>query len=154
NPRQQRRLDQLEPAIAARLGVLREAVALRKNRGLEAAVQEIRIGHGQKTMDDIRRVIDEMENEERALLDQRAQQEKARARHTEWTYILVSSASFALLVLGGSFLTRNIAGPLREISAAAQGLASGDLAVSMPVDSRRDEVGVLAQSFTRITESL
>ena len=51
-------------------------------------------------------------------------------------------------------LSRSIASPLALISRAAGKLAAGDLsAVELPID-RRDEVGDLARSFTRLTESL
>jgi methyl-accepting chemotaxis protein len=51
-------------------------------------------------------------------------------------------------------LSRSIASPLTRISRAAGQLAGGDLSpVDLPVD-RRDEVGDLARSFTRLTESL
>ncbi len=51
-------------------------------------------------------------------------------------------------------LSRSIASPLSLISRAASKLAAGDLnPVELPVD-RRDEVGDLARSFTRLTESL
>lgn len=84
-----------------------------------------------------------------------AQQEAARTiRQSMW--ILVLSALVSLLLSLGIvlFLSRIIANPLNEISKSAEQMARGDLSVSIVANGRRDEVGVLAQTFSRMTQSL
>ncbi len=154
NHNQQRRLDALEPLIKDKFEELKETIDLRKSKGLEAALKVVLTDQGKKKMDEIRNVIGEMENEEEGLLKQRSEEEKARAKSTEFTIIFGTLFALALLAFAGFFITRNISTPLQEISSAAQKIASGDLTVTVSSDSRRDEVGVLAQTFVRMTQSL
>ncbi|TAN45770.1 MAG: methyl-accepting chemotaxis protein [Nitrospirae bacterium] len=51
-------------------------------------------------------------------------------------------------------LNKVIANPLREIALIAERIAAGDLTVKFHSGQRRDEVGVLSQSFSRMVDSL
>jgi len=51
-------------------------------------------------------------------------------------------------------LSRAIANPLKEISAIAERVASRDLTVAGSINNRRDEVGVLAETFRRMVSNL
>ncbi|HWQ12558.1 MAG TPA: ATP-binding protein [Roseiflexaceae bacterium] len=65
-----------------------------------------------------------------------------------------SAAIAALLALVlGVLLARTLTGPLRELTAATQALARGQLDQRVPVRSR-DEVGALAASFNRMSADL
>lgn len=154
NPIQQHRLDALEPLVASKFAEMQEVIDLRRDKGFEPASKELLTDKGKNEMDAIRKLIAEMEDEENNLLANRSVEEKARAHRTELTIILGILFVLALTGLVGFSLTRNIAGPLGEISAASRALALGDLAFNVPVNSRRDEVGVLAQSFMQMTESV
>jgi len=66
------------------------------------------------------------------------------------TGVIVISISIAMVLL----LNRVIAVPLRMVSGIAERVASGDLTVTLPAENRSDEVGVLAQTFRRMVESL
>ena len=66
------------------------------------------------------------------------------------TGAIVISISIAMVLL----LNRVIAVPLRMVSGIAERVASGDLTVTLPAENRSDEVGVLAQTFRRMVESL
>ena len=154
NAVQQHRLDALEPLVANKFAELQAIIALRRSKGFAPASEAVLTNKGKDEMDGIRRLLAEMEREENDLLAKRSAEEKDLARHTELTIVLGSVLCLALVVVVGIFLTGNIAKPIREISASARALASGDLAVSIPLNVRRDEVGVLAQSFTLMTDSL
>ena len=67
NPNQQRRLDALELIVASKIAELNETIDLRKSKGFDAALQVIRSDKGKKAMDDVRRLVAEMGNEEKAL---------------------------------------------------------------------------------------
>lgn len=154
NPVQQRRLDALEPLVASRFAELQKIIDVRKENGFEAAAKMVLTDKGKDTMDRIRQLGGEMQEEENGLLKQRSQEEKGRAQATKLTIILGSLLALICILIAGFAITRNIAGPLREISRAAQRIAAGDLLVDFPTDSRRDEVGVLTQTFSRMTRSL
>ena len=89
NPRQQPRLDQLDPLLDQRIAWGEQTIAARRKEGLSAAEQMIATGKGIELTDNIRRVIRAMEDEEYTLLDQRQKKEKS-----------ISSATFLLLPLG------------------------------------------------------
>lgn len=69
---------------------------------------------------------------------------------------LVGLAALAfVLALGLTLLlARVLAAPLQLLSDAAQRLAAGDLAVDLPVSSRRDEAGVLGRTFAQMITRL
>jgi methyl-accepting chemotaxis protein len=70
--------------------------------------------------------------------------------------VFLSVGFLALLVsIGmGASLNRIIANPLKDISGAAEKIASGDLSVVLSSKHRKDEVGALAQAFSGMIESL
>ena len=154
NPNQQRRLDLLKPLIKERLTRLKTGIELRKGKGFEAAREWLATGTGKKEMDEIRKVIREMESEENALLKTRSDEAQASARNTTLTIILGTLAAFIVLALAGFVITRNIANPLKEISATAERIAAGDLSVTISMNNREDEIGILAQTFARMTDNL
>jgi methyl-accepting chemotaxis protein len=154
NPVQQQRLTAIEPLVASKFAELQETIDLRRTKGFGPAEQEVLTDKGKNAMDSIRKVVGEMQEEETGLLAKRSAEEKDRAHRTEMTIILGSLGAFALLSLVGVFLTRNIAVPLGQLSAAAQKIASGDLSAGVISNGRRDEVGVLAATFTEMTAAL
>ncbi len=154
NPNQQQRLIALEPLVAGKFAELQETIDLRREKGFAPAAQVVLTDKGKNAMDSIRKLVSDMETEETSLLAKRSEDEKDRARRTNLTIILGSLGSFVLLGLAGVFLTRNIAVPLREVSAAARKIAAGDLSVTLAATSRRDEIGALTESFTEMAASL
>ena len=154
NPIQQQRIQDLEPLVASKFIELQEVIDLRKTKGFAAASQEVLTDKGKNLMDAIRKLVGTMASEETGLLDKRSAEEKDRAHRTVLTIILGCLISFVLLGGVGVWLTQNIAGPLREVSAAAQRIALGDLSVGVISNGRRDEVGDLAKTFAEMTDSL
>jgi methyl-accepting chemotaxis protein len=154
NPAQQTRLNALEPLVAARVATLQQVIEVRKAKGFAPAQQEILTDQGKNEMGAVRKAVQAMEDEETSLLAKRSGEEKDRAHRTVLTITLGCLISFVLLGVVGVWLTRNIVGPLREVSAAAQKIALGDLSVRLISNGRRDEVGDLAKTFAEMTDSL
>ena len=80
NPAQQKRIDSLEAPVAAKLAELKQTIDLRAKGSVDEAVKIVRGGEGKRFMDDIRRILGEMDDEERGLLKQRAVEGDAAAR--------------------------------------------------------------------------
>src|SRR4028119_1873341 len=80
NPQQQKRLASLRPLVDQKFAELDQTISLRKDEGLEAAQQVVLTDQGKYLMDQIRRVIQEMEKEERDKLEQSLQQAQANAQ--------------------------------------------------------------------------
>jgi methyl-accepting chemotaxis protein len=154
NPNQQRRLDAIQPAIANRLDVLRQTIDLRRGKGFEAASAVVATDRGKQAMDEIRRLVAAMDDEETNLLRQRDQRVSADAART--ISILVYGIPVAVVLVGivGFLITRNISNPMRQITALAARIASGDLSGKPQNVHRSDEVGVLARTFAEMTGSL
>jgi methyl-accepting chemotaxis protein len=154
NASQQRRLDTLDPMVNQRLKSLADLLDLQKSKGPEAAKQSISTGNGKKEMDDIRNMIAEMKDEENRLLKIRNDDAKSSVQNANIAIFAGTAFALVALLLIGIAITRNISGPLRELTVTAEQIAAGDLAVNVHTNHRRDEVGVLAQTFRRMTESL
>ena len=114
NPNQQHRLDAIEPLIAGKSDELKETIDLRKSAGFDAALQVIRTDKGKKLMDDIRKIVLEMGNEEKMLLEQRDNDVKASSETTISVIVYGIPLAFALLTLVGLWITRTISRQLRE----------------------------------------
>ena len=152
NPRQQQQLDRLAVLVNSKQSVMQETINLRNGAGGFAAARALILtDRGMHLMDDIRAVVVEMENDEYQLLVKRDRTAEVSARNTQAVIAIGVPFAFLLLGLLAVLLTRNIAVPLQRMSAAAEQLASGNLAVALPTGQRGDEVGVLAASFSRMT---
>jgi PAS domain S-box-containing protein len=104
NPRQQPRLDQLDPLIVQRIDWGEQTIAARRKEGLSAAEQMIATGKGIELTDSIRRLIKALEDEEYSLLDQRQKKERAISDKTFLFLPLGVFLSVTLLSLGLFFL--------------------------------------------------
>jgi methyl-accepting chemotaxis protein len=156
NANQQRRLDRLELLVAEKFVVLRETMEARRDnaKGFEAALKITQTGRGKKTMDDIRRMVDEIKGEESRLLAERTKEAQASSRNAMQTIVLGTVLAFVLMTLVGFAITRNIAGPLQNLTSVAQQITTGDLNVKVSTDMRSDEVGVLARTFDSMAQAL
>jgi len=154
NPSQQRRLMKLEPLILAKLTDLRRVLDVRRSDGLDAAKAIILSDQGKMAMDDIRKLLKEMDDEEAALLSARQASAARAAGATQWTLALLVFSGALLTVLIAMFMARSIATPLRAVTSVAGRIASGDLSVGVEAQNRRDEVGLLQQATNQMLQSL
>ncbi|MBI2400048.1 MAG: methyl-accepting chemotaxis protein [Deltaproteobacteria bacterium] len=82
---------------------------------------------------------------------------KESSREASWYIVLflaLGTGAVVLSLLVAVFLNRLIARPLSEISDAAAKVASGDLSVNIRALGRRDEVGVLSETFAGMVARL
>jgi signal transduction histidine kinase/DNA-binding response OmpR family regulator/HAMP domain-containing protein/putative methionine-R-sulfoxide reductase with GAF domain len=76
-----------------------------------------------------------------------------RMRSTIWVIVTVLGTLVLVLVFLSSALARGIITPLRQVTAAAQEVAGGNLAVNLTVKSQ-DELGDLASAMNSLASSL
>lgn len=69
-------------------------------------------------------------------------------------FVIIGLISLLLGVMMVMFLNKIIAAPLNEISAVAEKVAYGELAVTIPAGDRHDEVGILAKMFSTMVQNL
>jgi methyl-accepting chemotaxis protein len=155
NIRRQHQLTTLHPLIESKFAALQESIDARgKAKGFELALKVVRTDKGKQVMDEIRRVVGEMISEENALLKTRSDEAQVSARNTTFVIAFSTFAAFIALTLVSILITRNIAGPLQNLTAVAERITGGDLNAHVSVSGRSDEVGVLSRTFARMTESL
>ena len=155
NPAQQKRIGQAEPLIAAKLAELKRTIEMRRNRDIEQATKTIQAGEGKKLMDDLRRILAEMEREERDLLKQRAGEVEAAVTGATFA-IIVGTLLCLLLVTGAGFtITRSLTS---QIGAAAQHIQSSSselqAASNQQATGAREQSSAMNEIATTINELL
>lgn len=106
NPLQQRRLDTLGVLIAAKLSELSRAIDARRAGGIEVASAMVRSGEDRRWMDQIRTVLEAVENDERTLLVARRSSEARWRAIVTVTLILGTLAGALVAVFVNGLLTR------------------------------------------------
>lgn len=154
NAGQQRRLDLLDTEIRDRVAYAKDLIDARKANGFDAALQLVRTGKDKTLMDAARKTMGEMIAEENDLLAKRTATAVADAETAKLTIFIGSLIALAVAFISGIVLTRDVAGPLGDITRAADRIAQGDLGAPVAVRPRSDEVGILAQAFERMRRSL
>ncbi|MBP2236479.1 methyl-accepting chemotaxis protein [Sinorhizobium kostiense] len=148
NPTQQKRLDDLDVlARAWRANVADEEIALiKKSDQIEVARKMEASGAGKQSMDGIRKLVAEIQAEERALMIERNAAGRAAVDSSDWTAMGGMAVMAAFAVLAGFALYRGIAAPIASTTGVMRKLADGDLAVEIPFTDLRNELGDMARA--------
>ncbi|MDR3183442.1 MAG: methyl-accepting chemotaxis protein [Planctomycetaceae bacterium] len=78
---------------------------------------------------------------------------RAEIRHNVVSCIAIAAVGTVIFAVLISILVTRIVGPIRQMTAAANSLAVGNLDIDIDVRSK-DELGILSQAFTKVAESL
>jgi len=159
NPAQQRRLSELQALHDQWLGEdingnleLRRQVSAGTQR-FDALIERVSSGGAKVKMDAMRRILSEIQNEERALLEQRTASMNA-AKSESLMILLVGGLIAAVLAISVAFLlSHSIAGRLRQVVEVARNVAQGRLDSDIE-RAGRDEIGVLLDAFATMQERL
>jgi CheY-like chemotaxis protein len=147
NPRQQARIDRLQGLVTRRTASAEQLVRLRDSGKTVGDTQMTdSVLEGTRITRSIREVAREIEEEERALLEQRANaSDNAEARTTR---ALMYGTLLAVLfgIIATYYLRRSIRVPLGQLGESAARVAGGDYAHRATVFAR-DEIGALAVAF-------
>jgi PAS domain S-box-containing protein len=100
-PDEQQQLRLLEPLIQQKVAFVAETIQLCRQGDIDGARQRIASGQGKQIMDQIRKVIGQVEAEESELLRRRLAAEEATARATAAIVIASTLVSLALIGLAG-----------------------------------------------------
>jgi methyl-accepting chemotaxis protein len=153
NSAQQRRLDQVEPLIAAKLAELKRTVEIRRTVGFEATQKVVVGGEGKRSMDDIRAVLQQMQDEENTLLMQRAKEVETSAALGRETIgygtlvclLFVCAAAFLLT----HSLTRQITLAVNQVKTSATELQA---AANQQAAGAKESATAMSEITTTITE--
>jgi methyl-accepting chemotaxis protein len=164
SPRQQKRIDDATVLVQEKLAELKLTVDLRKSQGLEASLRQVMTGRGKGYMDELRRVLSEIELEERDLLQRRSDSAEASASAAKTTIEVGILTALVLVGVAGWFITRSLGHQLtkavssiRSSSAELQAAATQQAAGSRETSSATSEVSTtireLLATSTQIAES-
>src|SRR5205823_2935197 len=98
NPEQQERIALLKSRWAEKLAELQETIALRKDRGFEAAGRVVLTNRGKELMGDIRRVVTAMEDAERTALNRRVAESTASLDQTITALVVATTVALLLVI--------------------------------------------------------
>ena len=153
-PRQLSRLEELKSVWQAFAQTKDAEIVPLIQAGKTAESRQLAIGVQQGREEKIRAIAQELaataeEHARLALADA-----ELRANESFRVFTLVGIAALVIGVALALLLERVIAGPLRELSRAAERVAASDLTVEVPRGNRADEVGALLRAFGAMVDAL
>ncbi|HSI60932.1 MAG TPA: CHASE3 domain-containing protein [Ideonella sp.] len=156
NPRQQKRVDAAEPLIQAKLAVLKRNIdAVRQAGGQEQAAKLVLSGEGKRYMDDLRTLTEQMEGEERELLNQRAEEVEAASGSARTTIVLGTLFCLVFISAAGFLLTRSltnqIAGAVQHVQRSSTELQT---AANQQTSGAKEQATAMSEITTTISELL
>jgi methyl-accepting chemotaxis protein len=155
NDAQQRRLNTLQPLIELRLADAKRYIDLRRSAGLESAVKAVSGGEGKTVMDQIRRVISEMDDDEAGLLKRRNTEAAASSEATKSVILWGSGLGVALVVLAGALISRSLGS---QVGAAVHHIQSSSAelqtASNQQASGAKEQASAMSEISTTISELL
>ncbi len=124
NPREQARLDRLQPLLAVKLDLMNRSMRERQTGGRADGVLAFRRSQDQVALDDLRRITGEMVDEEQSLLAQRSARATANAELL-LVVVVVAGALLALVAVASSWVMRRYARDLENSQADLRRLNEG-----------------------------
>ncbi len=142
----------LEEARKAYLPLLERTVQLAA-AGKSAEAGAMLSGDMGKASRDVQTAIEKLSVRKVAQAKKMAETNSATAKASVQFTIILAAVGMSLAIFLGLFISRIISRPVKELAAAADKLALGDVGVSIRADSR-DEVGMLANSFMNMVDNI
>jgi methyl-accepting chemotaxis protein len=131
----------------------REQIAM-VHQGKTKEAMTLSFGKQEERFNRVRKNLDEIVAMEEKDMAAKLEKSEQAGRAAVRAILGVGSAILAIGLILVVFLTRSIAGPLKELSNATERIAAGDLTVTVSVPDRKDEIGVLVSAFRKMVESL
>jgi methyl-accepting chemotaxis protein len=155
NANQQKRIDAAEPLIDAKLAELKHTIDLRRSGNFDETVKVVRAGEGKRLMDDLRQILREMDNEERGLLKQRAEEADAAASSAKSVIIAGTLLSLLCVTAVGILITRSlsrqIGGSVGQIQSSSTELQA---AANQQATATKEQATAMSEISTTISELL
>ena len=159
NPAQQRRFAELQSAYEQWLREdINSLLELRRQvaagaQSFDALIEQVAAGNAKVKMDAMRRLLGEVQAEERGLLEQRTTSMND-AKSLSLVILLVGGLLATVLAVSVAFLlSRSIAGRLQQVVEVARNVAQGRLDSNIE-RAGRDEIGVLLDAFATMQQRL
>lgn len=155
DPALRQRLDAIEPLVRQKLSELAESLQVRQKQGAEAGVRYVQSGAGQRTMNQVRALIQPLEADQRELLRQRAEEVEQTTDRARAIIVAGTVASLVFVVFAGFAITRSlssqIASVVRHIQSSSTELQA---AATQQAASAKESATSMAEITTTISELL
>jgi len=155
NPLQQQRLAELEPLANQKADEMKRFIDVRRVAGAEAAQKLVAAGEGKRTMDGIRRLLDEMQGAEHELLKIRAAEVQSTATGAHATIFVGTLVCLLLVTIVGFLIVRALS---RQIGSAVQHMQSSSAellaAANQQVSGAKEQATAMSEITTTISELL
>ena len=155
NPNQQKRIDAAESLVNAKLAELKQTIDLRRAGNVDETVKIVRGGEGKRFMDDLRGILDEMENEERTLLKQRADEGAVAATGAKSVIVFGTLLCLLCVTVAGTLITRSLG---RQIGSSVGQIQSSSAelqaAANQQATATKEQSTAMSEISTTISELL
>lgn len=161
---QQRRLAAVAGVIVKLQANHKDRIEVRRRSGFDAALQLIRGGEGKRLMDEVRRLLTQMEDEERAQLKLRAEEVESAAAGVRRAIVWGTAIALVFVVAAGLLLAKLLSGQIgaavrhvqrssAELQAAANQQAAGAREAATAMAEVAATISELLATSRQITES-
>lgn len=152
-----------EPKFLAGIEKLKNTIAIYRQvrekqfaliyEGKPEIARQLSLGIQEQHHEKIRELARALGDEVRDRAWAAAARSQAQVRKSLHLFVIAGIFAMLLAVIMTLFLNWIIVNPLKEISAAMESLASGELAINLSINDRHDELGILAQNFRKMVEN-
>jgi methyl-accepting chemotaxis protein len=160
NPEQLAKLNEIDQSAEDwNTEVLEHIIQMRKdvNAGrteMSEITDLIASGFGKSRFDNIRLLLDEFNQVEEDLLEERNLESQQAAAFLKTTLIGGTTAAFVLGLIAAFVIANSIARRVNQVAHAATGIANGHLDENYDMPEGHDEVGVMAQAFSNMAGTI
>ena len=153
DPNFRSRITEIGNNLAAYRQTRDQEMTLIQGGKLEEA-RKLAVSVQQERFDKIRSIATELGEKACNDVDKKIAMDLQAARAATFIFVTVGVSALLLAGLMIVFLNQTMVKPLSELTDTAERIATGELKVLAAAGERRDEVGLLVKTFSRMTQSL
>lgn len=153
SPNQQRSIDQMETLTAAKYAELKLTIDMRKAGHPEEAIKEVSTNKGKVFMDELRKITEQMSQDERIQLEKRASEAEATVATAKMTILLGTLICLLFVATTGVMIARSLATQLGAAVGHVQSSSTElQAAATQQASGAREQASAMTEISTTISE--
>lgn len=153
DPVSQAHLEQMLPIIEGRIAVASEAIALRQNNQLDAAITMVKSGKGKQLMDAFRQLRAQMLQRELSKLNAHKKQYETDLFYVLVTLIVGGLLAIIVMLISAVTISRTLKKPIMNLLEGIHAMAEGRADYQVIV-TEQDEIGRISVAFNEMAEHM